>query len=88
MLSSVAVITPYYKENNQILRMCHESVLLQAPEVDHILVADGHPNPSVEDWPCRHIILPSSHGENGNTPRGVGALMALAEGYQFVASGC
>ena len=51
MLSSVAVITPYYKENKEILRTCHESVLLQAPEVDHILVADGHPNPSVEDWP-------------------------------------
>ena len=85
MLSSVAVITPYYKENNEILRTCHESVLLQAPEVDHILVADGHPNPSVEDWSCRHMILPSSHGDNGNTPRGVGALVALAEGYQFVA---
>ena len=29
MLSSVAVITPYYKENNEILRTCHESVLFR-----------------------------------------------------------
>tara|TARA_B100000674_G_C37112518_1_gene589639 strand:- start:173 stop:316 length:144 start_codon:yes stop_codon:yes gene_type:complete len=31
------------------------------------------------------MILPSSHGDNGNTPWGVEALMALAEGYQLVA---
>ena len=48
-------------------------------------MADGHPNLSVEDWSCRHMILPSSHGDNGNTPWGVEALMALAEGYQLVA---
>lgn len=65
--------------------MCHESVLLQTPKTDHILVADGHPNPLIEDWSCKHIILPHSHGDNGNTPRGIGALMALAEGYQFIA---
>lgn len=85
MLNKVAVITPYYKESNEILRMCHESVLHQTPQTDHILVADGHPNPLIEDWSCKHIILPHSHGDNGNTPRGIGALMALAEGYQFIA---
>jgi hypothetical protein len=80
----VAVITPYYKENNEYLRICHESVLLQAPHADHFFVADGHPNPLIEDWSCKHIILSSSHGDCGNTPRGIGALLALSEGYKFI----
>ena len=85
MPNSIAVITPYYEESNEILRTCHESVLLQAPQADHFFIADGQPNPLIEDWSCKHVILPNSHGDNGNTPRGIGALMALAEGYQFIA---
>ena len=81
----IAVITPYYKESLEVLRQCHESVAMQETQVDHFLIADGHPNDAVSKWNAKHIILSDSHGDNGNTPRGIGSLLAQAEGYDFIA---
>jgi glycosyltransferase involved in cell wall biosynthesis len=81
----IAVITPYYKEDTAVLRQCHESVLAQGVDADHILVADGFPNAAVGGWRARHVILPGAHGDNGNTPRGLGSMLAEAEGYDFIA---
>lgn len=82
----VAVITPYYREPLAMLRQCHESV--RAPrhiEVVHFLVADGHPQAQIDGWKARHVKLPVAHGDNGNTPRAVGSLLAAAEGFDFIA---
>jgi glycosyltransferase involved in cell wall biosynthesis len=81
----IAVITPYYKESEALLRQCHESVLAQDLQADHFMVADGFPQPAIDGWNARHVVLPSAHGDNGNTPRGVGSLLAEAEGYEFIA---
>lgn len=81
----IAVVTPYYQEPLGILRQCHESVLAQGVPCDHILVADGHPRREIEGWEARHVILPRAHGDNGNTPRGIGSFLAEAEGYTHVA---
>lgn len=80
----IAVITPYYKEATDILAKCHESVTAQGVDVDHFMIADGFPNPAVDGWRAKHIKLPQAHGDNGNTPRGIGAMLAQAEDYEFI----
>ena len=80
----IAVITPYYKEPIEFLRKCHESVLSQDIKVDHFFIADGFPNAQLMNWDIKHISLSEAHKDNGNTPRGIGALLASAEGYDFI----
>lgn len=81
----IAVITPYFKEETAVLRQCHESVMAQGGDVTHVMIADGFPNPEVDRWAVRHIRLPEAHGDNGNTPRGIGSVLADVEGYDFIA---
>ncbi|MFM2357870.1 MAG: hypothetical protein RJA61_607 [Candidatus Parcubacteria bacterium] len=80
----VAVITPYYKESIEIVERCHKSVLSQTHSVTHILVADGFPNDVVQAWNTQHIILPVSHGDYGDTPRLIGSLSAVAQGFDAI----
>lgn len=84
-LRRIAVITPYYKEPTSALWKCHESVMRQAGVVDHFMIADGYPNEEVSRWPVRHVALPNCHADNGNTPRGVGSLLAVCGNYDFIA---
>lgn len=83
----VAVVTPYYKEHAAILRRCMQSVRTQSyAHVVHYMVADGVPQPEVvAEWPqVRHISLPHGHANFGSTPRGIGALCALADDIDVV----
>lgn len=83
---NVAVITPYYKETDDVLRTCLTSVRNQDyKNCRHFLVADGFPNPTIADWNVQHIILPSSHHDTGNLARAVGAIAAVSEGYDAIA---
>jgi hypothetical protein len=75
------VITPYYKEDPVMLRRCMASVHHQTVPTEHMLVADGHPQDWLESEPVRHLRLDRPHGDFGNTPRGVGSLLAAAEGF-------
>ena len=81
----IAVITPYYKESTEILSQCHQSVLSQNVFADHFFIADGFPNEEVMQWNVKHTTLPQSHDDNGNTPRGIGSILADKEGYDFIA---
>jgi glycosyltransferase involved in cell wall biosynthesis len=81
----VAVITPYCTESPQLLQRCHASVLAQHYPCTHFLVADGPGLAELAGWYCRHIVLGASHGDNGNTPRSIGALAAMNEGFDAVA---
>lgn len=85
MKNRIAVITPYYKESLDVLSKCHESVISQATDTDHFFIADGHPRSEIDDWNVKHITLHSGHSDNGNTPRGIGSLLAIKEGYDFIA---
>ena len=80
----IAVVTPYYKESTDLLRQCHESVLAQGISADHFFVADGFPNQELMKWGIKHISLPQAHDDNGNTPRGIGSIIADIEGYDFI----
>jgi len=82
----VAVVTPYYKEERSVLAQCHESVLRQSYQCDHILVADGFPSDLFEDVPnTLHVKLPKENNDFGNTPRAIGGILAEAYGYDAVA---
>lgn len=81
----VAVITPYYKETIVQLERCHSSVAAQTHGCRHFMVADGHPNPALDAWDIEHLKLPHAHGDNGNTPRTIGGLSALNQGYDAFA---
>lgn len=81
----VAVITPYYKEPREWLQRCIDSVRAQTHACDHLLVADGHPQDWVDATGVRHLRLDRPHADYGNTPRSIGAQLAVAEGYDAVA---
>jgi Glycosyl transferase family 2 len=74
-------VTPYYKETPDCLERCITSVKRQTIKADHILVADGFPQDWVDKANVRHLRLDRAHHDYGNTPRGIGALMGVAEGY-------
>lgn len=79
-----AVITPYYKEDIAILRRCHLSVLDQDVACRHFMVADGFPSEIVAGWDCEHITLSKPHGDTGNTPRAIGCLSAVSQGFEII----
>ena len=81
----VAVITPYYKEPDAELRRMLDSVAAQTAPCHHFVVSDGFPNDVARAPGVTHIELGVAHRDNGNTPRYVGALVALAQGYDAVA---
>jgi hypothetical protein len=81
----VAVITPYYREPLDILRNCHQSVMNQTHPCTHFMVADGFPVAEVATWPVRHNTLSAAHDDVGNTPRAVGSLCAMNEGFEAIA---
>jgi glycosyltransferase involved in cell wall biosynthesis len=78
------VVTPYYKETRACLERCIASVKRQTIRADHILIADGFPQDWLDQMGIRHLRLDRSHGDFGNTPRGIGSLMAVAEGYDGI----
>jgi len=80
----IAVITPYYKEPIEVLSQCHESVKAQSVSADHFFIADGFPNQELMNWDIKHVSLHQSHADNGNTPRGIGSVLADVEGYDFI----
>jgi len=87
MTPRVAVVAPYYKESPEVLRACRDSVLQQSLPCTLFAVADGFPSEVFDNAGplIRHVRLPLPNGDNGNTPRGVGSLLALADGFDFVA---
>lgn len=81
----VAVITPYYQESDEILRACCESVARQTYPCTHFLVADGLPRPELVLGSAQHFVLPRAHADNGNTPRAIGSLSAMNQGFDAIA---
>jgi hypothetical protein len=79
-----AIITPYYKEPRDVLERCISSVRDQSAAMDHFLVADGFPQDWIDGAGVRHIRLDRSHGDYGDTPRGIGAMIAASEGYDAI----
>jgi glycosyltransferase involved in cell wall biosynthesis len=80
----VAVITPYYRESLEMLQLCHDSVRTQTFPCTHLLVADGYPRQEISSWSAQHLSLPQPHKDDGNTPRCLGSLSAMKQGYDVI----
>jgi len=80
--SKFAIITPYYNESPALLQRCIQSVARQTIPVEHLMIADGLPQSWLDFEPVRHIKLDRSHSDFGNTPRGIGSLLAISEGFE------
>jgi hypothetical protein len=78
-----SVITPYYKEDLKIILRAVQSVkslISEKYDINHYLVSDGHPIDELDNLDLIHIKLPKSHGDYGDTPRLMGAMLAIREG--------
>jgi len=80
----VAVVTPYYKESDELLKRCINSVKSQTIPCDHFLVSDGFPKEWIDYEGVRHLKLGKSHSDYGNTPRGLGGQLAISEDYDAI----
>ena len=81
----VAVITPYFKTPLEWLYKCHLSIQAQTYPCVHFIVADGQPYDEVDSWDAQHIKLPVNISDYGDTPRGVGSIIAMSQGYDAIA---
>jgi len=82
--SRYAAITPYYKEEPHFLERCMSSVRHQTYDTDHFLISDGFAQDWIDKVGVRHIRLGVAHGDYGNTPRGIGGLLAASEHYDGI----
>ncbi len=80
----VAVVTPYYRTPDAWLRMCHESVRAQTHPCTHILVADGIAQEIVQHFDSQHIVLSQGHADYGDTPRAIGSMSAIGQGFDAI----
>jgi hypothetical protein len=80
----LAIITAYFKEDRAIIERCIRSVRSQSVPVDHLLVADGHPQAWIGTEGVRHVALDRNHGDFGDTPRAVGLVLAIREGFDAI----
>jgi hypothetical protein len=81
----VAVVSAYYRETPLELQRCIDSVAGQTHRCTHYLVSDGHPQAYVDDLRVRHVRLGTSHADYGDTPRAIGSLLAIREGFDAIA---
>ncbi|QDQ27425.1 glycosyltransferase family 2 protein [Chitinimonas arctica] len=81
----IAVVTAYHRESAAMLRRCLDSVAAQTQVCTHFLVSDGHASAEVAARAVRHIQLGIEHGDYGDTPRAIGSLLAINEGYEAIA---
>lgn len=81
----IAVITPYFDVPLQWLHECHLSVKAQTSPCTHFIVSDGQPYDDVDSWDAQHIKLPVNIADYGDTPRGVGSVAAIGQGFDAIA---
>jgi glycosyltransferase involved in cell wall biosynthesis len=81
----IAVVTPYFNTENELLLSCHESVIAQTHPCTHILVADGRPQEIVDSFKAHHVTLPINSADYGDTPRGIGSVLAVSQGFDAIA---
>lgn len=80
----VLIVTPYYREPRAVIERCIDSVAAQSISTAHLLVADGYPVAWIGEAGVRHIALDRCHTNFGNTPRAIGLMAGIAEGYRAI----
>jgi len=84
----ISVVTPYHSETRKFLDRCIDSVRAQTMPCRHYLIVDGPASvcqcSPTQPGDARHVVLGECHNDHGNTPRGIGALLAISEGADAV----
>ena len=84
-MKKIAVITPYYNEDLDLIKKANESVLNQNNkefECEHIIIVDGYDNNNyLKNLDCFSLELKENHKDNGNTPRSFGTNLAISKKY-------
>jgi len=84
----VAIVTAYCTEPVSTLERCRNSVVEQVSisgcDIHQFMIADGHPQEMIDDWDVTHIRIPPQR-DCGDTPRMIGALLAVSAGYDALA---
>ena len=81
---TIAVVTPYCTESPSIINRCIESVMDQTIPCRHYLIGDGDEAGGLLAT-HRHVVLGAQHWNYGNTPRAIGAMLAIAESADAIA---
>ena len=71
--------------NFMVTKISDAQRMAQTPQADHFMVADGFPREEIARWNVRHVVLPGRHRDGGSTARGLGSMLAEAEGYDYIA---
>ena len=82
---NICVVTPYFHTPPAWLAQCHASVRAQTVAAHHILVCDGSPPATVQEFNGTHIVLQRNYADYGNTPRFIGCYQAIAQGADAIA---
>jgi len=80
----VAVVTPYYQERREWLERCIDSVRAQDYPTTHYMIADGFPQDWIDATGVHHVRLGQGHADFGNTPRAIGGMLAVSEGFDAI----
>jgi len=83
----IAVVTPFWCSDQEFIEDCHQSILNQTYYCHHIIVCDGCPPPIISDdrqATTTIIRLKERSNDFGNTPRGVGSILALERGFDAI----
>tara|TARA_B110000444_G_scaffold195524_1_gene186030 strand:- start:490 stop:1245 length:756 start_codon:yes stop_codon:yes gene_type:complete len=87
-MKKIAVITPYYNEDLDLIKKANESVLNQNNkefECEHIIIVDGYDNNNyLKNLDCFSLELKENHKDNGNTPRSFGTNLAISKKYDYI----
>ncbi len=81
----IAVITPYFNTPLEWLYECHLSIRAQTYPCTHFIVADGQPYDVIDSWGVQHIKLPVNSADYGDTPRAIGSVAAIGQGFDAIA---
>src|SRR5437868_2086315 len=82
----VAVVTAHYRTPWPWLERCLASVAGQSLPCEHFLVCDGDDFPQAASYSQVQVIrLPKPHGGCGDAARAIGAVSAVAQGFEAIA---
>lgn len=81
----VAVVTALHSAKPEWFAQCCASVRAQTHACMHIVVADGIARPPMPGFEGQFIALEKKHADYGDTPRAIGSMSAIAQGFDAIA---
>ena len=77
----IAAVTSYFNEPDEMLKRCMDSVQAQTIATDHFLISNGPKRDLIARNDLIHVSVGKTHRNFANTPRAIGAMMAISRDY-------